>query len=118
MKKKLKSRPEFKIWLDRLAVNGTDSSFLEYTKAWTKAINRGGLFQVNDSAYQFFLDLEAKVRHKHLPKLLMTANESTKDEVLRDITDDEDVLFSWMLATTDFDDEALASELLYFVAEL
>ena len=52
LKEKLKKRPEFKVWLDSMAVNGEDSSYLEYTKEWTKAIDRGGLFKVNDNAYQ------------------------------------------------------------------
>ncbi len=47
LKKKLKKRPEFKVLLESLAVNGEDSesSYLEYTKKWTKAIDRGGLFK-------------------------------------------------------------------------
>ncbi len=121
LKKKLKKRPEFNVWLDCMAVSGEDSSYLEYTKEWIKAIDRGGLFKVNDSAYQFFLDLEMKVR-KYLPNLMKLAGDTTsasvKEDIMQGITGDDDVLFSWMLVTQDFDDEDLSSELLYFIADL
>ena len=121
MKKKLKKRPEFKVWLDSMAVNGEDSSCLEYTKEWTKATDCGGLFKVNDNAYQFFLDLELKVR-EHLPNLMKPADNTTsvsmKQDVIHNVTSDDDVLFSWTLVTQDFDDEDLSSELLHFIVEL
>ena len=45
---------------------------------------------------------------EHLPSLLKPASDaiSVKEEILRDITGDEDVLFSWMFVTSDFDDES------------
>ena len=59
-----------------------ESSYLEYTKKWTKAIDHGGLFKVN--AYQFFLDLEMKVR-KHLPNLMKPADNTTSDSMKQDV---------------------------------
>ena len=40
--------------LSDMAVPGDESSFLAYTSEWTKAVNRGGLFEVNNEAYLFF----------------------------------------------------------------
>lgn len=39
--------------LGSMAVNGDESDFLQYTRGWLVKINRGGLFEVNDLAYQF-----------------------------------------------------------------
>ena len=80
-------------------------------------MNRGGLFEVNDKAFHFFLDLEVRVR-MHLPKLLQPNSGSMKQAVMEDITENDDVLLSWMTVTADFDDEILSSELLHLVVEL
>ena len=49
--------------LSSLAVDGGDeSSLLEYTTKWT---NRGGLFEINDTAFTLFKEIELIVR-KHL----------------------------------------------------
>ena len=37
--------------LYNMAVQGEDSDFLEYTCAWITQVNRGGLFELNDTAY-------------------------------------------------------------------
>lgn len=117
LRKKLKKRPEFKKWLECLAVEGEETSYLDYTKKWTEAVDRGGLFKVNDKAYQFFLDLEMRVR-KHLPSLLGPNSKSLKKDVVDDIVTSDDVLFSWMTVTADFDDEGLSSELLRYIVDL
>ena len=119
LKKKLKKRPEFKAWLDRLAVDGEDSTYLEYTKKWVKAVNRGGLFKVNDKTYRFFLEMEMRVRKLH-PSLLKPIDENapSKEDVLQSLLSDEDLLFSWTLVTSEFDDEDLSEELLHMVVNL
>ena len=47
------------------AVDGEESSLLEYTTKWTTLVNRGWLFEINDTAYMLFREIELKVR-KHL----------------------------------------------------
>ena len=37
-----------------MAVDGPESSFYEYTKEWMKLVDRGGLFQVNESSFFIF----------------------------------------------------------------
>ena len=81
--KKLQKRQEFRRWLEGMAVEGTETSFLDYTKEWIERVNRGGLFRVNDKAFVFFTHLELRVR-TYLPKLLRTSSGITKEEVLRD----------------------------------
>ena len=115
--KKLQKRQEFRRWLEGMAVEGTETSFLDYTKEWIERVNRGGLFRVNDKAFVFFTHLELRVR-TYLPKLLRTSSGITKEEVLCDIVENEDLILSWMAAIGDFEDEWLASELLQHVSEL
>ena len=117
LQKKLKKRPEFKKWLQSFAVEGEESSYLDYTKKWTSAVNRGGLFRVNDNTYEFFVDLEMRVRN-HLPKMLRPNSELVKKEVIEDITSSDEVIFSWMTVISDFDDAILSGELLHYVVEL
>jgi hypothetical protein len=76
--------------------DGADYSFQEYTKIWMNLIDRGGLFKVNDVTYSFFLELELSM----YPLLRTSVESSTsyhKDDVLRHILGDEDVLFAWAL---------------------
>lgn len=117
LKKKLKQRPEFAKWLECMAVDGEGSSYLDYSKEWIKAVNRGGLFQVNDKTFEFFVDLEMRVR-KHLPNMLKPNSKSMKKEVMEDLTGNDDVRHRWMAVTSDFEDESLSSELLWHVVEL
>ena len=50
--------------LSAMAVNGDESNFLEYTTKWIGIVNRGGLFEINDTTYMFFKEIELKVcRH-------------------------------------------------------
>lgn len=37
--------------LSAMAVNGEESSLLEYTRKWIHLVNRGGLFEVNDMTF-------------------------------------------------------------------
>ena len=116
LKKKLKNRPEFDKCLSCLAVDGQESSYLEYTKEWTKAVNRGGLFEVNDKAYNFFYDLEMKVR-KHLPRLFRSSVPSSiKGDIIKDLMSDDNILFSWTILT--IDDEELLQELLQHMIDM
>ena len=47
--------------LSAMAINGEESSLLEYTTRWTALVNRG-LFEINDATYVLFRDIEMKVR--------------------------------------------------------
>ena len=51
--------------LSAMAVNGDESNVLEYTTKWIGIVNRGGLFEISDTTYMFFKEIELKVR-RHL----------------------------------------------------
>ena len=60
---------EFVECLSKMAVNGDESSLLSYTLEWSRAINRGGLFEINDDAYRLFKEIEMKMQRKLLSML-------------------------------------------------
>ena len=39
-----------------------EETYIEYTKRWIHAIDRGGLFRINDEVYIFFHEMERLVR--------------------------------------------------------
>ena len=118
-----KRRPEFMVWLNCMNLNGTEEetgTYLDYTRKWIRAVNRGGLFEVNDKAFRLFVELEMKVR-EFLPRLLKPpgcTDDWTKKSVLDEITEDDDVELSWAVLTVEFDDKELSAELLRLIAEL
>ena len=84
----------------------TDSeSFKEYTCAWLNIINRGGLFNVNDEVYQFFMEVELSVYPLLRWQLDAHGEKKNKEELLRIIQQDENVLFSWMVITVDLSND-------------
>ncbi len=99
--------------LSAMAVNGEDGSLLEYTTKWIGLVNRGGLFEVNDTAYTFFREIETKIRKK----LLMAFNRKTSDQDLREsiivsVASDDNVQFYWTILSADIENETCATEVL------
>ena len=45
-----------------MAVGRFEDSFFNYAKRLFDSINRGGAFELGDSAYSFFLVIEEKIR--------------------------------------------------------
>ena len=41
-----------------MALDGNESSLMEYTQEWTKKINCGGLFKLSDNTIQLFQAIE------------------------------------------------------------
>ena len=55
--------------LSSMAINGDESDFLQYTRGWLEKVNRGGLFEVNDLAYQSFKEIEIDLQDKLMNQL-------------------------------------------------
>ena len=84
-----------------MSVEGDGSNFYEYTKIWISTINRGGLFEINDSCFLFFRALELKVQ-ECLPHHLKGGTMS-KEQLFTLIMDDEDVNFLWSMLSINID---------------
>ena len=74
------------------------------------AIDRGGLFHINDSAYHLFRAIEEK-RRQILPRHLANPLNS-RDALLEEIKESEDVLFYWSMLSIDIHSPEDADELL------
>jgi hypothetical protein len=96
-----------------MSVPGEESSFLAYTSEWTAAVNRGGLFEVNNEAYLFFRCVEVEV--KPLLTQHVICGTVSEAEILSTLTANEDVLFHWDLLTGTLTTEAQSALLKEFV---
>ena len=104
---------EFVECLSKMAVNGDESSLLSYTLEWSRAINRGGLFQINDDAYRLFKEIEMKMQRKLLSMLQSSLPLPGKRELVIDaVASDDDVQFLWVLLSCDITNEEDAIYLL------
>ena len=105
--------------LSSMAVNGEEESFLEYTREWSSKVNRGGLFEINDTSFTVFREIELCIRDKLSSTLAsFTAHPGTKDQLVKEAFEDSDVQFYWSLLSTDIEDLSDADELLKEIVEL
>ena len=106
--------------LSAMAVNGEESTILEYTSQWVSKVNRGGLFEVNDMAYLLFREIEINLRDK-LTKLLQpsaTVQLDRKEELITSTAQDDTIQFYWTMLSADIDGEEESVELLRDIVEL
>ena len=69
------------------------------TEDWTNAVDRGGLWHINDEAYTFFYSIELHVR-KAFAKGISESNLKSSCYIL----EDETVEFHWSQLTSDIDE--------------
>ena len=115
-KKEGEKATQFVECLSNMAVAGVESTFYEYTKEWITAIDRGGLFHISDSAYHLFRAIEEETRDilpRHLANPL-----NSRDALLEEIKENEDVLFYWSMLSIDIYSPEDADELLKAVIKL
>lgn len=98
-----------------MGIGECEESFYEYAKMWFVKINRGGAFEVDDSTYEFFLELEKKVRvYLRNAKSSGSIPESAVDDTIND----EGILLHWsVIASIDLTEEE-SMELLRDVVQL
>ena len=107
--------------LSCMAVNGEESTILEYTSQWVSKVNRGGLFEVNDMGYLLFREIEINLRDK-LTKLLQPSTTvqllDRKEEFITSAIQDNNIQFYWTMLSVDIDSEQESVELLKEIVEL
>ena len=97
--------------LTAMAVNGEESSLLEYTRNWIFLINKGGLFEINDMTYSLFREIEMKVR-RHLLLQFNKATANQRESIISTIASDESIQFFWTILSVDIEDETQAVTIL------
>ena len=87
--------------LSSLAVDGEESSLLEYTMKWTRLVNRGGLFEINDTAFMLFKEIELITRKQ----LFITFEQGSsvdsgqRETIISAIANDDNVQFFFGLCS-------------------
>ena len=84
---------------------------MEYMSKWISMCNRGGLFEINDTCYLMFRDIELKVR-KYLFAVLGRTTSYDKDTIICSVASDDSVQFYWAMLFVDIEDEDSAIRLL------
>lgn len=102
--------------LTSMAVNGEESDLMQYTRNWTCLINRGGQFEINDTTYLLFREIELNVR-KHLfltlqQQTCMVASSDKRDSIISAVASDDNVQFHWTFLSVDIESEDQAVNLL------
>ena len=95
----------FLVCLDKMIESSqeeSEDSYLEYTKRWIRAVDRGGLFRINDEVYVLFYEIKKKVR-QFLVKLIGQTSQLHKEEIIKEIVTDDDVRFFWSMISVDID---------------
>ena len=106
--------------LHSMAVTGDESSLMEYTRKWCLQIDRGGLFEVNDSAYLLFREIEIGVREKLIASFSTSAcdEEKRKDAITNAVAASDNVQFFWTLLSVDISNEKTAIAVLREMIQL
>ena len=82
---------------------------------WTRMLDRGGLWYIKETSYSLFCAIEEETRY-----CLKILSSQCKQEIIRRITSNDDVLFHWTITTADFEinDEEAHEVLLEKIVEL
>ena len=84
-------------------MNGSDKN--GDGEEWINAINRGGLWQVNDDVFQTFLTIEELIREELcLEKCLFDAR---KQQLIEKVISNDDVLHQWSFCVSDAEESIL-----------
>ena len=79
-------------------------SYLDFTKKWINAVNRGGLFRIDDGVFTFFYQIEVLVKI-FLTKIFAEHSQYEKGEIISEVVSDNDVQFHWSMLAIDLDEE-------------
>ncbi|XP_070563402.1 uncharacterized protein [Ptychodera flava] len=85
------------------AGNDTSISFLNYTKKWVELLNRGGLFQVDDSFYLFMKKVEEVAKpHLDLQNVRGYKDTNLKSVILTTLQKSVSVINGWHVLSQGF----------------
>lgn len=83
---------------------------------WTRLVNRGGLLQVTDDAFDVFTDVEEVVRTYYCKSRVKEISVGKRDEMIEKVMQDEQVMEDWSYVAVDMDKE-IERKLLKMVIE-
>jgi len=95
---------------------GTDKD--HDAEEWTRMIDRGGLWRINDDVFSVFVIMEEEIRQKLTKDSADKLKEGIKTEILHDLLQNEDLLFQWCFVVRTTVDNDFSPELLKQITEL
>lgn len=75
-------------------------------RKWLESVNRGGLFEVSDGTFNFFLVLEKCIRHALSTQLNLEAASKNQETVVKQVMSIDDLLFQWEMVSVDIDSDS------------
>lgn len=85
---------------------------------WTRLIDRGGLWRMNDDVFSLFVIMEEEIRQKLTKDSASKTKEGTKAEILDGLMENEDLLFQWCFVVRTTVENESSPILLKQIAEL
>lgn len=98
-------------------LSGDEMDESKRTEAWTNAIDRGGLWHVNDDTYTIFYLIEEETRKHFRATAASTIHAGSKETLLDKIMQNEDLLFQWCVLSSRVD-ESVGMHVLKMITEL
>ena len=85
---------------------------------WTRMIDRGGLWRINDDIFSLFVIMEEEIRQKLTKDSASKFKEGTKTEILVGLMQNEELLFQWCVVVRTTINDDSSPVLLQQIAEL
>ena len=107
--------------IDCLAGMAVNGDAMEYTSKWIDLVNRGGAFDVSDTTYMFFKEVELQVRKQLLltfERNLTIEDSSQREAIVCAVVGNESVQFYWTMLSIDICEEKQAVKVLKEVVGL
>ena len=108
--------------LIKMAVSGDETSLLQYTVTSTKLINRGNLFEISDSTFLFFQQVELIVQNKLKFALQSSTHHmndvQVKDDIFNSVLEAENVQLCWSILSADICKQEHCDELLREIVDM
>ena len=106
-----------------MVVSGDETSLLQYTATWTKIINRGNLFEISDSTFLFFQQVELTVQNKLKFALQSSIQHhmndvQVKDDIFHSVLEAENVQLYWSILSADICKQEHGDELLREIVDM
>jgi len=87
------------------------------SEKWINAIDRGGLWHINDNTFTIFCIIEEEVRRHLRVSSLIELDDTSRRKIMDGLMGNEELLHQWTLLTTD-KDQCIAMEVLRKICEL
>ena len=88
--------------------NASLTSFLDYTCEWTRIVNRGGLYEVNDDVYLLVKEIEA-IMQVELTDLLKQSTPisggSSKETIIDLVLQNTNIQFYWSIVNVNIQND-------------